>query len=455
MALLALSNKQMNHTPQDIINENLERRKALAARANAYDPITGEGCTGDRVRISYAGGTHYVPKEMPIDPTHPLRHRPNYDFEYWLSTINIRPTTLQRNIIAQIEVARKSGYGRFIIFHSAGNEITSLLKLYIRWLEFWRTPGANSLIMCPNTQEAKAMRQEIKDIAKYTPAELNLPQKALKYSSPTLIYCRKLAKYTHIRTHYSKRSYHTGIPYHYALITDASKCSYADDYKRAEEPSHLEVACRLIPSTIGGMFIVESGNRSIKNKKKYFYELWDHAENNRVSYTPMFHCWHESNANVLPINGSYTDFIFSMDDYEWHLWRDQKLTLEQINWYRIETWDLTPAERAQYYFSDYEEARQWLPANFAPINHQIQFAEAKEEAESAKPRGILHTAQEYNEEEWQELPSKWSHFLKEECCEAQIKESELNAIQAMLKQCAARSEASAPTDSTPNAPPGE
>ena len=30
----------MNHTPQDIINENLERRKALAARANAYDPIT-------------------------------------------------------------------------------------------------------------------------------------------------------------------------------------------------------------------------------------------------------------------------------------------------------------------------------------------------------------------------------------------------------------------------------
>ena len=69
-----------------------------------------------------------------------------------------------------------------------------------------------------------------------------------------------------------------------------------------------------------------------------------------------------------------------MDDYEWHLWRDQKLTLEQINWYRNETWDLTAAERAQYYFSDYEEAQQWLPANFAPINHQIQFAE-KEEAE--------------------------------------------------------------------------
>ena len=57
----------MNFTPQDIINENLERRKALATRANAYDPITGEGCTGDRVSISYAGGTHYVPKEMPID----------------------------------------------------------------------------------------------------------------------------------------------------------------------------------------------------------------------------------------------------------------------------------------------------------------------------------------------------------------------------------------------------
>ena len=57
------------------------------------------------------------------------------------------------------------------------------------------------------------------------------------------------------------------------------------------------------------------------------------------------------------------------------------------------------------------------------------------------------------EEEWQE--SKWSWFLKEECCEAQLQAKELNEIQAMLKQCAARSEASAPTDSTPNAPPGK
>ena len=38
----------MHYTPQDIINENLERRKDLAARANAYNPITGEGCTGVR-----------------------------------------------------------------------------------------------------------------------------------------------------------------------------------------------------------------------------------------------------------------------------------------------------------------------------------------------------------------------------------------------------------------------
>ena len=127
----------------------------------------------------------------------------------------------------------------------------------------------------------------------------------------------------------------------------------------------------------------------------------------------------------------------------------KKLTLEQINWYRNETWDLTAAERAQYYFSDYEEAQQWLPADFAPINHQIEFA-AQEEAESAEPRGILHTVEN---EEWQE--SKWSRFLKEECCEAQLPKNELQEIKSLLKQCAARSEASAPTDSIPNAPPGK
>ena len=72
----------MNHTPQDIINENLKRRRTLAKNAQAYDPITGEGCTGERVSVSLASGTHYVPKEMPIDPQYPLKHRANYDFEY-------------------------------------------------------------------------------------------------------------------------------------------------------------------------------------------------------------------------------------------------------------------------------------------------------------------------------------------------------------------------------------
>ncbi|MDD6005765.1 MAG: hypothetical protein PUC21_00445, partial [Bacteroidales bacterium] len=110
----------MNFTPQDIINENLERRKALATKALAYNPITGEGCTGERVSVTLATGAHYVPKEMPIDPQYPLKHRANYDFEYWLATINIRPTTLQRNIIKNLEAARKTNYGRFIIFHSAG-----------------------------------------------------------------------------------------------------------------------------------------------------------------------------------------------------------------------------------------------------------------------------------------------------------------------------------------------
>ena len=76
-------------------------------------------------------------------------------------------------------------------------------------------------------------------------------------------------------------------------------------------------------------------------------------------------------------------------------------------------------------------------------------------AESAEPKGILHTAAENKEweEEWQE--SNWSWFLKEECCEAQLQESELNEIKSLLKQCSARSEASAPTDSIPNAPPGK
>ena len=35
--------------------------------AHAYNPIAGEGCTGERIRITLANGAHYVPKRMPID----------------------------------------------------------------------------------------------------------------------------------------------------------------------------------------------------------------------------------------------------------------------------------------------------------------------------------------------------------------------------------------------------
>ena len=61
----------MHFTPQDIINENRERRKALATRATAYNPINGEGCTGERIRISYAAPPTMSQRKCPSPPNTP------------------------------------------------------------------------------------------------------------------------------------------------------------------------------------------------------------------------------------------------------------------------------------------------------------------------------------------------------------------------------------------------
>ena len=81
-----------NENIKDIIAEN---RRRTARLADNYDPISGQGCLGERITVRRRGSKDVlVPATMTADPSYrkqmsahdfnQLRQR--YDFEYWCAT---------------------------------------------------------------------------------------------------------------------------------------------------------------------------------------------------------------------------------------------------------------------------------------------------------------------------------------------------------------------------------
>lgn len=115
----------------EIWEENL-RRNRLRDRLEHFDPVSGEGCSGDRVEVGpepWTEGRELVPREMLDDPKYPsardslawTRLRCRHDFEYWAAKCcrikdknsrRIVPFILnrpQRRVVKLLEADRRAG----------------------------------------------------------------------------------------------------------------------------------------------------------------------------------------------------------------------------------------------------------------------------------------------------------------------------------------------------------
>ncbi|MBP3349619.1 MAG: hypothetical protein J6L03_03135, partial [Bacteroidaceae bacterium] len=79
------------------------------------------------------------------------------------------------------------------------------------------------------------------------------------------------------------------------------------------------------------MIVIESTANGTGN---WFHTEWLNAERGRSNNIPLFVAWFEIEMYSMPLHpDEYPDFIASMTDYEWNLWK-LGATLEAINWYR-------------------------------------------------------------------------------------------------------------------------
>lgn len=205
----------MEVTVSDILKENSAR---LKANNRKFDPITGEGSTGVRVKVRIADfviPVQWLPPSMMEEPLvkrltesrslgrylcetigedytrtewdtlteQLLRLRCLHDFAFWAAVyvriknkgggadVNFRLTRPQRRFVERLEAARTEGRPIRIVLLKArqwGGSTTS--QLYMAWLQLVHKTGLNSLIIAQQTAGSDEIRDMFRRMLESYPA---------------------------------------------------------------------------------------------------------------------------------------------------------------------------------------------------------------------------------------------------------------------------------------------
>jgi len=172
---------------EEILEEN-GRRQALIAEGH-YDPMTGEGCWGDRVAVDGCRLPRSVIERYPDYPSlgrvEQERVRIQEDFEFWcarcvtikdkLSGRNV-PLVLnrpQRRLLGVMEGQRTSGQPvRVILLKARQWGGSTLVQMYLAWMQLVRHTGWNSLICGHLHVTSKSIKRMYNLLLMHYPREL-------------------------------------------------------------------------------------------------------------------------------------------------------------------------------------------------------------------------------------------------------------------------------------------
>lgn len=291
-----------NENIKDIIAEN---RRRTARLADNYDPISGQGCLGERITVRRRGGKDVlVPATMTADPSYrkqmsahdfnQLRHR--HDFEYWCATcvtvkdksgyadVRLRLNRPQRIIAGVLERQRTANQPiRAILLKARQLGGSTVVQAYMAWLQLLHRDNWHSLICAHVKDTAQTIRGMMsKLLASYPEEYLPAGEKSLRLTS--------------------------------------------------FEGSHT-------------LLVIESTANGVGN---YFHTEWLRAEAGVSDKTAIFVPWYEYGIYTLPVD-DYETLWNSLDPYERGLWQ-RGLSLEQIAWYHAKRREYTThrAMQAEY-----------------------------------------------------------------------------------------------------------
>ena len=376
-----------------IIEENARRR---AKMKSPYNPLTGEGCNGERFLLSLKDspiGDIWLPTKMRTLPqierlisSGSIRKtlsklssqysfidtsdmsfveawlnfcelRMTYDFEYFAheaETIKHKMTgdvirfTLnsgQRKILSILEDARLSGKPiRLIVLKARQWGSSTLIQMYMLWIQMMLRENWNSVICAHEMGAARTIRAMYKlcidemPIINGTRHEMTPFEGAPNIKQIEKRGCRitiaSAENPESVRSQDVKMAHFSEIPM----------------YPKTENTNTEQLVGSIVssvPSLPMTMIIYESTAKGVGD---FFHKEYVKAEKGLSSFVPAFVSWFEIedwyltefngyyNAHTgRSLPGGYEEFIKEMSDYELNLFKNNEaVTLEHLNWYRHE-----------------------------------------------------------------------------------------------------------------------
>ena len=330
---------------REVLAENERRRLAKEAKA-PYDPLTGVGCWGDRVE---AGGclvpravVERCPEYLSLTPVERDKARIIDDFEFWCARCVIIKDKMkgrnvpfvlnapQRRLLAVMEQQRVEGRPvRVILLKARQWGGSTLVQMYMAWMQLVRHKGWNSLI-CGHLQgTSKGIKSMYNLMLRHYPPEMlddetDVPRftRLEGQSNVQQITARDcLVVMGSSRSEDAARSFDISMAH-------LSEVAFWQESAMHSPDDLVRSVCGSIVLKPDTVVVLESTANGVGN---YFHDEWLRAGLERSDKEQVFVPWHEIDIYSKPVDNAEALWQ-EMDDYEHMLW-DDGCTLEQINWY--------------------------------------------------------------------------------------------------------------------------
>ncbi len=334
---------------QALAAENRSRNEGLQV---PYDPLTGEGCCGERRLVSVpVAGEVWLPvpmlSEAPLDMLNDeltyQKTRIKYDFEYWCATcatvrdkvsgrnVKLRLNAPQRHVLADLERQRLAGKGvRMILLKARQWGGSTLVLMYMAWIQLVLQRNWNSIICGHKRSTSSVIKGMYTKLLQHYPKQLLDDDKPLEFktfegnTNAKIITGRDcLVLMGTAQVDDVVRGYDIAMA-HMSEVAfwPSSTMRNPEDVMRSVDGSLL----------VGGLTVevLESTANGIGN---YFHNEWLLSVNGETDKHAVFIPWYEIEIYRLPVDeAEIADLWKSFDDYERNLWRIG-CTLEMIKWY--------------------------------------------------------------------------------------------------------------------------
>ena len=330
---------------EDIIEENARRQSLLTG--DRYDPLTGVGCWGDRVEVAGRLVPRAVLERRPdyavLDAVSQDRARIQEDFEFWCvrcatikdkmtgRNVPLVPNRPQRRLVALMEEQRTSGLPvRVILLKARQWGGSTLVQMYLAWMQLVRHTGWNSLICGHLHATSKSIKRMYNLLLRHYPRELlgddEVPRFAKLEGQPNV---QQITSRDCLVLTGSSRSEDAVRGYDIAMA-HLSEVAFWKDTAMHSPDDLIRSVCGSVAIKPETVVVLESTANGVGD---YFHEEWLRARLGRSDKAALFVPWQEISIYTHEVD-DVAALWGEMDEYEHTLWNDG-CTLEQINWYHI------------------------------------------------------------------------------------------------------------------------